>query len=202
MKVIVALCLLAVPTWLSGATKKIDPNVLRTFTSPDSSFEFRYLPILYRCQLDKETDDADEPLGTCSGQMTVCDDDDDSTLTFVCLGYPKMAAAFAVAEVKDARSKSVCLKGPDDWPMEIRGVRIIHGVRFRVFEVSSAWTGGGLNGELYRTFHANKCYELGIRAIRWSHSDDPDEDNEPRPIDNLSVQKRLSQALRSFRFLK
>jgi len=201
MKVIVALCLLMFPAWLSRATNKADPNVMRIFTSPDHSFSFRYSQILYRCQLGKEADDANEPPGTCSGQMTICDDDDDSTYTFVCFGYPEMEAAFAVAEVKDV-SESVCLKGPKDWPMKTRGVRVIHGVKFRVFEVSTAWTSGGLDGELYRTFHAKKCYELGIRSIRSSHWGYPEEAKEPALKETRAIQERLKRPLNSFKFLK
>ncbi len=200
MKVIVAICLLIFPVWICCATKIVDPDVMNTFTSPDGAFRFQYSQILYSCQLDNKAEDALEPEGTCFGQMPICDDDDDSTYTITCLGYPKMEAAFAAAVIKDATSESACLKGPEDWPTDIRGFRIIHGVKFRVFEISSAWTSGGLHGELYRTFHANKCYELGIRSIRSSHSNDPDNTDRPTKKENRAVQKRLEQPLNSFRF--
>jgi|ERR1035441_8336581 hypothetical protein len=135
--------------------------------------------------------------------MSICDDDDDSTLTLACFGYPQEEATFAVEEVKDALTESACLKGPEDWPMETRGIRTIHGVKFKMFEVSSAWTGGGLRGQLYRTFHASKCYELGIRSIWSSHNNDESDDNSKSlKVAAVEVRKCLKQALNSFRFLK
>jgi hypothetical protein len=132
--------------------------------------------------------------------MSICDDDDDSLSTFVCLGYPSMENTFAVAEVKEAKTVGACLKGPEGWPMSVHGTRIIRGVRFRLFEVSTAWTGGGLTGELYRTFHLNKCYELGIRSV-WSHYNE-DETSETAKKYALDVHSRLEEPLQSFRFLK
>jgi hypothetical protein len=135
--------------------------------------------------------------------MSICDDDDDSTLTLACFGYPQKEATFAVAEVKDALTESACLKGPEDWPMETLGIRTIHGVKFKVFEVSSAWTGGSLSGQLYRTFHASKCYELGIRSVWSSHNnDESDYNSNSLKLAAVEVRKCLKQALNSFRFLK
>jgi hypothetical protein len=203
MKIIVALCLLAFPVLLFPAAKQSDANVLKTYVSPDGVFRFSYSQILFRCPQGNEPEDQSEPPGTCESQMSICDDDDDSTLTLACFGYPEMGATFAVAEVKEAKTEDACLAGPVGWPMVMHGTRIIHGVRFKVFEVSSAWTGGGLSGKLYRTFHLSKCYELGIRSVRSSNSqDDPDEVSRPTNKDAVEVRTRLEQPLKSFRFLK
>jgi len=202
MKIFVAVFLLAFPVLSSCATPKNEANHLKTFVSPDGAFQFKYPLILSRCSQVDEPEDRWEPPGACEGQQTVCDDDDESTSTLVCLGYPEEEAAFAVAEVKQAKTEAVCMRGPDDWPMKLHGIRTIHGVRFKVFEVSTPWTSGGLNGELYRTFHLNKCYELGIRRIRSSARDeDSGKMTGPTNEDAKRVGNCLEEPLKSFRFL-
>lgn len=203
MKIVVFFCFLTFPVGIFCATSTVDSKELKTFTSQDGAFQFRYSQILYWCQSDSVQEDQSEPVGTCESQMSICDDDDDSTLTLACFGYPHEVATFAVAEVKDVLTESTCLKGPVDWPMETHGIRTIHGVKFKVFDVSSAWTGGGLRGQLYRTFHASKCYELGIRSAWSSHNnDETDDNNKSSKVAAIEVRKCLKQALNSFRFLK
>jgi hypothetical protein len=203
MKVIVAVFLLTFPVLLSCATSKGAANQLKTFLSPDGAFQFTYSQILFRCPQRNEPEDKSEPPGTCEGQQSVCDDDDESTSTVVCLGYPERAAAFAVAQIKEAKTEVACMKGPEDWPMEMHGTRTIHGVKFKVFDVSTAWTSGGLNGELYRAFRLNKCYELGIRRIRTSVlAYESGDIVQPTKEDAIRVGNRLEEPLKSFRFLK
>jgi hypothetical protein len=203
MKAIVALCLLAFPFLSYCATKRSDANELKTFVSPDGAFRFRYSQILFRCPQGNEPKDGSEPAGPCVGQIPICDDDDDSTFTIVCLAYPEGGPAFAVAEVKEAKTEGACLKGPEGWPMEMHGTRTIHGAKFKVFEVSTLSMGQGLDGELYRTFHLGKCYELGIRTI-WSTDNEDETGNviEPTKAEAMRVDNRLEECLKSFRFLR
>jgi len=203
MKVFVWFCLLTFPALASCTTKSGDAKALKTFTSPDGAFRFRYAQLLFRCQVGNERTSGAEPENTCAGQQSVCDDDDDSNTILACFGYPGMRAAFAVAEIPAANTESVCLRGPEDWPMEVRGIRTIHGVKFKAFEVSTAWTSGGLSGDLYRTFRLNKCYELGIRSIRSARNEDETGNKVERTKRQaIELGKRLDEPLKSFRFLE
>jgi hypothetical protein len=190
--------------------KTVDANVLKTFTSPDGDFRFRYSQALIRCTKSDEHEDRWEPYESCESQESACGEDEANTLA--CFAYPmekfgdsahRGVETFTAAEVKEAKTKDLCLKGPEDWPMNAGAARNINGVIFKLFEVQSAWTGGGISGELYRAFHSNKCYELGI----WSAGSNPanfdsDETEKFTKEDAKELDLRLEQPLNSFRFLK
>ena len=78
----------------------------------------------------------------------------------------------------------------------------IHGVSFAVFEFGEAGMSQGVSGDVYRTFHRGKCYQLGINlATANAQTFDPPA-TEFTKDDWREVQGKLKRALNSFRFLK
>ncbi|MFZ3216238.1 MAG: hypothetical protein WA192_09285 [Candidatus Acidiferrales bacterium] len=187
---------------------------LQTFTSPDGVFQFKYSPALVHCTRGrtKAGDPGSWLQAECSSQDPVCDDDASSGATIVCFAYPKDkfknkpafdASAFFVAEVPAAATPKACLEGSQDWLVGDSQAAAINGIKSKVFHTSDAWLGGGIDGEIYRVFHANKCYEIGIQdATSSTGSYDPGTFEEFTEHDAVEVRARLQEPLDSFTFLK
>src|SRR5437868_5352289 len=86
---------------------------LRTFTSPDGVFRFRYSRVLVRCAPEQSDSQSDACLA--------CDDRVARANTIACVAYPKerfkdkrtfVAAGFFVAELKEVTTKDACLARP------------------------------------------------------------------------------------------
>jgi hypothetical protein len=79
----------------------------------------------------------------------------------------------------------------------------IDGIPLRLFHISDAWASGSQGGDIYRTFHAKKCYELGVNQA-WASTGGLDAGTfqEFTKEDERMVRLRLKEALNSFRFLK
>ena len=127
-----------------------------------------------------------------------------------CLAYPKerfrdkplfVAAAFFVSEIQSAKDEKACLKGSTDWFVinAKAGTTMINHVSFTTFEIGDNWAGGGQSG---RTFHAGRCYELGVQTVISRAAYDPENDKAFSRQDRSEVEGRLKQALDSFVFLK
>jgi hypothetical protein len=200
---------------------------LRTFTSPDGAFRFKHSDVLVDCMSEQTQANATtssvpqvftgRPVGSsvpdsCVSQGGICGDEQSEARTIACYAYPKSkfkekptfsAAAFFVAEVKEATTEKVCLAGSQYWNIERAESSKINGVTFKRFEISDHWTSGGQAGPVYRAFHDGKCYELGIQLANSSPGAyDPGTIKEFTQKDWNEVQGRLKQALNSFRFLK
>ncbi|MGA7855789.1 MAG: hypothetical protein WCA15_20895 [Candidatus Acidiferrales bacterium] len=198
------------------ANKPVEANALQTFTSPDGAFQFKYSELLVRCSQSPKFRGSWEPADSCAAYFPVCDDpDSEGSATIACIAYPEgefrdaptfEAAAFSVAEIHPSASEKDCLSGSPDWNADQRasdGTLTINGVNFKVFEASDAGMSQSLDGQVYRTFHGDKCYELSVRmATASSAAFDPGSINEFSKEDENEVQNRLKQALDSFTFLK
>jgi hypothetical protein len=190
----------------------------QTFTSADGMFQFRYPSSLVPCaQQWQKGDDLPSwiPNDSCDAMTPVCDDrGSQGSTTLVCIAYPKAefqgyqefnAAAFAVAEIKQAVTEKECLSGSTDWNIEAGGTgktTNINNVEFKVFAISEAGMSHYLNGRVYRTFHRNACYELSIRMATTNPGVFDGPIKEFTQQDRDRVNSRLEQALVSFRFLK
>ena len=210
MKVWIALCLCGLSIPLAAQTD------LKTFTSPDGSFQFKYSPVLVHCKLEEPREGSLGdwvPADSCSSQGGLCDDvgSSDAT-TLVCLGYPRnrfkdkptfSGAAFFLAELPAVTTRRTCLKGSENWVIEsVRNVRI-DSRPARLFRVDDTWTSHRETGEIYRIFHAGKCYELGIRQVSTSLGTyDPGAIKPFTRRDLAEVRRNLRYGLDSFRFLK
>jgi hypothetical protein len=214
MKILIALCLCGLSLMLFAQTTP------HTFTSQDGAFQFKYSPVLVHCTPEHTEEGYPGswvPADTCSSQAGLCDPDAGSSATTIaCVAHPRdkfkdkptfAAAAFFVAEVRTATTEKACLEGSRYWNIEdaerakIKMVRI-NGVTFKVFEIEDNWAGGGQVGPVYRTFHGKKCYELGIQTTISRGGYAPGTIKEFTKEDNDQVQRRLKQALNSFRFVK
>jgi len=225
MKVISCLCFCGLSIALSAQ------SALQTFTSPDAVFQFKYSPVLIRCTPQPEGQSRSWAPDECNSQDALCGDITGSTTTIVCFARPTheyFAGAFFVAEVQPEGEcmehwpnttcrplpikRTDCLAGSSNWwPPETprsttRGQNTrIDSVRAKLFHISDSWTSGGQSGDIYRVFHGNRCYELGIQeAGVTSTAFDPEEFEKIEKVakeDDRTYGPLLLQALHSFRFL-
>lgn len=187
----------------------------RTFTSPDGAFQFKYSSLLIHCTPERTTEKGFpvswSPADSCLSQDGICDDSSASVITIACFAYPKdkfkekpefAGSAFFVGEVPGVTTSAVCLEGTKDWLIHDSESAKIGSVDARLFHVSDAWMSGGQTGDIYRVFHRNKCYELGLQeASASTGSLDPGTFKEFTKQDEADVQARLNQPIRTFTFL-
>jgi hypothetical protein len=209
MKTFIALCLCGLSIPLRAQTP------LRTFTSPDGIFQFKYPDVLVDCMSARKQE---KGIGSsvpesCASQGSICGGMGSEESTVACFAYPKerfkdsphfVAATFYVSEILSAKGEEVCLKGSPDWLViksEAEATTINH-IAFKAFEIGDSWTGGGQSGPAYRTFHNGKCYELGIQNVFSRAEYDPGTVKEFTKKDSSEVEARLRQAFNSFVFLK
>lgn len=199
IKAVVLLCFFSICPALAAQAK------LQTFSSPDGVFQFTHSNILIRCMTEKGFW---APVKSCSG---LCDDIASSG-TVVCFAYPRDrfttkpnfgGAAFFVAEINQATDEKACLAGDTNWLVHGTENTNINGVDFKVFHVSDAWLSGSQGGDIYRTFHEKKCYEVSVQQV-WVSTGGLDAGTfeEFTKKDQHMVRLRLKEALDSFQFLK
>jgi hypothetical protein len=203
MKALVVVCLCGLSSVTLAAQSK-----LRAFTSSDGIFQFKYSSVLAQCSPERTE-------GGLSGSWVpegcLCNDED-SVTTIACFAYPKdkfkdkptfVGAAFFAAEVQPATTASACLQGSRNWLVRSVQIARINSVSFKHFRVSDAWTSHYQTGDIYRVFHDQKCYEVGIQEINASAGlYDPGTIKEFTKRDAGEVRALLEQALDSFVFLK
>jgi hypothetical protein len=208
MKTLIAFCLCGLSIPLLAQT------TLRTFTSPDGIFQFKYSDLLVDCtSVGPQENGAGSSLPeSCISQGGLCGDASSDASTIACYAYPRdrfkdkpafVAAAFFAAEFKAATSRKTCLEG-SQWNVEGIESATINGAHFKVFHVSDNGMGNSLDEHLYRTFHQGKCYELGIQTATSTRGEDDPAGTikEFTKKDSDEVQGRLKHAVHSFRFLK
>jgi hypothetical protein len=204
-----AFCLIACATtsWAQSHAE-----ALKTFTAPGGAFSFRYSDQLIHCEQEKQKDGSyDWNPETCSAYIPVCDDTASAT-SIVCFAYPRNrftntqafeAATFSVEVVHDRTTAKSCLAGPEAVQrVDKHGTAIVHGVSFKVFGVGDSGTGQGTEGDVYRTFHGGKCYQLGVNVATSDVATDDPPQRELTDADLHEINGTLEQARKSFRFLK
>lgn len=207
MKQFIAICLCALAIPLTAQTNP------QTFTSPDGDLQFKFSSALIHCtQGTFRNGDARWIEDSCLSQGNLCDDDSTKGTTIICLAYPNdkfkdkpafIAAVFFVGLVPASTTQQACLEGSQDWLVHDSRATKINGVSARLFHTSDAWMSGGESGEIYRVFHGNRCYELGIQeANSNTRGYDPGTFKEYTAQDEAKVQAAVHQPLNSFKFLK
>lgn len=139
---------------------------LRTFTSPDESFQFTY-PTSYAIYTGSEVDKAGRRLS----YIAVCE------TAVVCVVYPENkykgtnfgAASFQVREVDEAKSPNACLtpskkdpNAPDFAVDSKKPQRLINGVSFLHGTGGEGGLGHSMSADIYRAFHHGRCYDLSV----------------------------------------
>jgi hypothetical protein len=208
MKRFIAICLCAASIPLLAQTE------LETFTSPDRDFHFKHSPALIHCTRAARGPDAnagrvDEPR---ISQDDLCDEDATVSATIICLAYPKdkfkdkpqfIAAVFFARLIPAATTQKACLDSAQAWLVHDSRATIINGISARLFHTSDAWLSGSESGEIYRVFHSDKCYELGIQEAEASTGGlDPVTFQDYTAQDAAAVDAALQEPLHSFTFLK
>jgi hypothetical protein len=203
MKTFVVVCLCGLSSVMPAAQSK-----LRAFTSPGGIFQFKYSSVLAQCSQERTVQGLS---GSWAPEGCLCNDED-SVTTIVCFAYPKdkfkdkptfVGAAFFVAEVRPAITPRSCLQGSRNWLVRRVQSARINSANFRHFRVSDAWTSHYQTGDIYRVFHDQKCYEVGIQEINANAGAyDPGTIKEFTKQDAAEVRAHLKQALDSFVFLR
>jgi len=188
---------------------------LKTFTEPNGAFTFRYSSHLILCEQKRQGVTESHywvPAESCAAYLPVCDDETGQEHTAIaCVAYPRdkftntgafEAATFSVEVLNRVATEAGCLAGPADEIFRRENTTAIHGVSFAVFKFGDAGMNQSVGGQVYRTFHGGKCYQLGINvATANAQTFDPPERELTREDWN-EVNYRLEQARDSFRFLK
>jgi hypothetical protein len=144
MKKLVLLCLCGLSIPLLAQTK------LRTFTSSDGVFQFKYPDLLVDCTSPGKHDNGSAPSvpESCLSQGAVCDGPGSGGSALACFAYPKeifehkpyfVTASFFVSEIEAVKTEQQCLKGSPDWfviSSKARTTRINH-VSFKTFEIGT-----------------------------------------------------------------
>ncbi len=185
-------------------------SLTRVFTDPDGAFSFRYPDRLIRCKKSPQGDYVWDPAGNCSAYAPTCDDlAGNGQTSIACFAYPRNkftdtpafeAATFSVEVVHGCTTAKSCLTGPAE--ADKHGTTRIDGVPFAVFGIGDGGMNQEVDGDLYRTFHKGKCYQLGINL---GTADAGTFDPPARAFtdaDRHEVTGTLEQARQSFRFLK
>ena len=222
MKVLIALCVCGLSVALPAQTAP------QAFISPDGVFQFTYSGMLIDCTKKVPSNPTSSGVpkvfvgnppafsipDSCQSMGDVCSDLGGQVSTLACFAYPKdkfrdkpvfAAAAFFIGKIEEATTESACLQGSQNWNTdEIEAAKFIriNNVAFKVFEIGDNWAGGGQGGPVYRTFHDKKCYELGIQTSVERAAYDPETSKEFTKQDSDEIQRRLKEALNSFKFVK
>jgi len=196
--------------FLSASKGLLAQESLRTLNSPDGAFHFAYPSYFVQCTQDSP----DAPWGPddCSSYIPVCESSD-KALNVACVAYPKArfqgyptfgAATFSAAEERDLKTEKDCLaaSGALSIPKSGKATVLINGVRFKVFDQDGAVMGNALDGHVYRTFHASRCYQLATRAVMINPGVFEQPVKQLTSDDWKKVNDSLQQIVRSFRFLK
>lgn len=176
-----------------------------SFISPDGRFAFRYPNSLVRCERDSKQADRCIPTESCEAYIPVCSDFSGSPGTTVaCVAYLTggikgtnfQAAAFSINQV-NATTMGRCLNIAESNVRTLRKEKV-NGVTFTVIETDGVAAGHLMDGEAYRSFHQNKCYELDIRIASSNIGNyDP---GTVRGFDRETVYSSLKSALNTFQF--
>jgi hypothetical protein len=177
------------------------------FIGPNGIFRFKYDNSLVKCTRDSRQSDLWIPVKSCAGYIPVCADfsgtGDD---TIACVAYPALAmkgtnfeaAAFSVNLV-NATTTDVCLNVAEPNVRTLRKEKV-NGMTFTLIEAGGVAAGNLMDGEAYRTFHQNKCYELDIRIASSNIGNyDP---GTVRGFGREAVYSRLKSVLNTFQFGK
>jgi hypothetical protein len=179
------------------------------FTSADGAFGFHYAAELVKC----DTQDAKVTSESvwAPAEACRCNDPGGAAVTSVCFGYPKdkfkekpmfNGASFFVATDVNAADAASCMAGSANWG-ELKGENTtIGGGTFRHFRVSDAAMSHYENSDIYRNFHAGKCYELVIQEMT-TNPDVYDAGTQKfTKEDEAEVKGKLMQVLQSCGFFR
>jgi hypothetical protein len=108
-----------------------------------------------------------------------------------------------VARSPAGTTPKACLEPSKNWLVRSAEDATIGSLSGRLFRTSDAWAGGGQEGDMYRVFHNNACYQMVIEeATRDPGGFDPGKFKEFTKRDQAEVRAHLKQPLDSFAFLK
>ena len=182
-------------------------SALRTLTSADGVFRFKYSPALVVCQREAPKGAGELGEWACGP----CNDIDSDWSTTACVVFPderykdKPAfsyGGFLVEEPKKEIAEKACLEAREGEQKQAQD-KLIRGVTFKVFQADNASMSHSDEWTIYRTYHRNKCYALTIRT-GWTKTDtfDPGSFKKFTEKDAREVERRLSEPVETFEFLK
>jgi hypothetical protein len=200
---------------LGCANAKTRPESRLTFTDSEKRFTFTYpeSAVVFTSQNMREAQTQ------LPSYIPICDEG-----AVVCVGYPPSSenpdalstfdgtnfeqASFQVFLLPEAKSASRCevpkIVLPDEPDFRISTdapFKTINGVKFSRGTSGAAAAGNQVSRELYRIFHAGKCYQLSLSITMTSIGNyDPGTIKEFTSADRERVLNYLRSILKSFRF--
>ncbi len=201
--------LITLTTCLLAQSSQSTSTANKTYTSPDGVFRFNYPASLVVCSQDPEDQNTWEPSDSCEAYIPICSSDGrNPSSVLACLGFRAnyrknttfSGASFTVMDLGKAESRDACMRLSD--PSGSSGKwhsKTINGTEFSVTDWGEALMMQWAGGQVYRTFHHGRCYELGtlITGINGRVVEPPVKDSDPAPL-----KKALDQPVLTFRFLK
>jgi hypothetical protein len=205
--VLVMLLFAAYSMALSAQESPRNQKSRRIFTAADGTFRFSYSRALVPCHINPNQTNFWEP-DACNGYLPVCYVSGDSSGTVACVAYPadKMkgtnfeAAAFSVSELKKLGTRAECMKIDEPPPHGAVKNETVNGITFKVAETDGVAAGNVGDGQVYRTFHHGKCYQLDIRIATSNIGNYPP--GTVKSFDLRQVQRALKEVVASFTFLR
>jgi hypothetical protein len=206
---LVAVLTVCMCTAASAATAE-----LKTYTSPDRKFQFEYSSTLTVCMRQRAPGGLLWGPEDCQDMAEPCGIERSSLKTTVCLAFPKRelkhypvvsAGTFSVAEVTDRASERTCLDLSEYLFDGLATDRVrIHDTTY--LHVDRGYVGGshGEDRSIFRAYHDGACYQIEVTIATAVGRVDlkPNDITAYLTEDNLLVERRLKQAVDSFRFLK
>lgn len=213
MRTVAALWLVALSAGMQAQSPQ-PAKPLKVFTAPDGTFQFSYSSTLIVCEAQKQESGGYlwAPAKHCMAYHPVCDGlTPEKYEAIACLAYPRNkftaspafeAATFSVEIINEVPTAKACTAKPRGDTFTPQPPTRIQGVSVTVFKFGEWGMSQNTTGNVYRTFHNGKCYQLGVNDGRSTAGADtrPWRDMTRQNWD--SVNRLLEQARDSFRFLK
>ena len=179
---------------------------VKTFVSPDGTFQFDYADSLARCQPEGPVPTLLNERRSCASYIPVCDED-----RIACLAYPAdeyrgynfEAAAFSVIALPGVTTELKCLTNVDRNTCRPPRSEAHNSVTFGTAECYEGGLGHHLNRQIYRTFHAGACYQLSVNIAESAFANFPAGTiKEFSRADRQNVEQLLHTPVVTFRFRK
>lgn len=181
-----------------------------TYTSPDKTFQFNYPNNLVPCHKNAQQPEKWDPAGACNASVPICSSGGrNQTGVLACFGFKAgptqtgttfQGAAFSVADLGQMKDLAACLQAskpqgsPGQWDK-----KQINGTEFMVTDTGGGGAGHWSGGQVYRTLHDGRCYELNT-LVTGSYADATQPPT--KEFNHFGVDDAITVPVTTFKFIK
>jgi hypothetical protein len=180
---------------------------MTTFTSPDSTYRFKYSRALVACEREAPRNASVPGEWSCGH----CNDMGSSWKTAACLEVPNgrltigsdsFYGGFVLEEPKAEVTEQACLDMQNGGERQAKD-QVKNGVKFKVSYPDQVSASDNGEREIYRTYHGNNCYSLTIWK-QWAgpNTSDPAAFKKSRKQGERVLEDLLADPVKTFEFLK